>query len=167
MSFKSIEKVRYGRQLKVIFYSICVYMLTVALGISTLLIYLFDYNQGENFWLNVAGVVIAAIGLYFIYQRLKGHPYLSDIIYIRAIKAQLNHIYRKQNKLKKAAQQGDAIAMAILNYSYKASRFVYELDDNTLTIEELDAAQTELSCWLKQYDIAVLVTYKQALLQSY
>jgi len=166
MTFRDISKPEYNRRLKATFFAICAYMLITALAISTVLIHFFGAENG-NFWLNVAGVIGAAIGLFFIYKQVKGHPYLSDIIYIRAIKAQLNYIYRKQHKLKAAAEQGDKTAIAILDYSYRASIYVYQLDDNTLTIEELTAAQAQLQSWIEKYQVASLETYHQALLKNY
>jgi len=141
-------------------------MLITALAISTFLIHFFGGENG-NFWLNITGVIGAAIGLFFIYQQVKGHPYFTDIIYIRAIKTQLNYIYRKQHKLKEAAEQGDKTAITILDYSYRASIYVYQLDDNTLTMEELTAAQTQLQSWIEKYQIASLEAYHQALLKNY
>ena len=166
MTFRDISKPEYNRRLKMTFFAICGYMLVAALAISTLLIHFFGGENG-NFWLNVTGVIGAAMGLLFIYKQLKGHPYLTDIVYIRGIKAQLNYIYRKQHKLKEAAEQGDQTAIAILDYSYRASIYVYQLDDNTLTIEELTAAQAQLQSWIEKYQVASLEAYHQALLKNY
>ncbi|NQZ31042.1 MAG: DUF3087 family protein [Oceanospirillaceae bacterium] len=166
MSFRNIDKEQYGRRLKVAFFSICLYMLTVSLATSSILIYFFGV-EGENFWLNVAGIIVAASGLLLIYKRVKSHYYLQDIIYVRGIKAQLNYIYRKLNKLKVAAEKGDETAMAVLDYSYKASMYVYKLDDNTLTMEELNAAQKELQQWMEQYQVLSLTGYQQELLANY
>lgn len=166
MPFRKIDKEQYNRRLKITFFAICLYMLAVSLGTSSILIYFLGVD-GENFWLNVAGIVIAALGLLIIYRHIKSHPYLSDILYIRAIKAQLNYIYRKLNKLKIAAENGDEMAMAVLNYSYKASEYVYNLDDNTLTMEELNAAKSELQSIMEQYKVLSLTPYQQDFLQNY
>jgi len=166
MSFRQINKDQYNRRLKTTFFAICAYMLVTALAISSCLIYFFG-RQNENFWLNASGVIVAGLGLFAIYRQVKNHPYLQDIIYIRAIKTQLNYIYRKQKKLQAAAEQGDPTAMAVLDYSYRASAYVYQLDDNTLTMDELAAAQSQLSWWREQYNITSLVPYHQELLSSY
>jgi len=166
MTFRDIIKPEYNRRLKITFFAICAFMLVAALAISTTLIHFFGGENG-NFWLNVTGVIGAALGLFFIYTQIKGHPYLTDIIYIRSIKAQLNYIYRKQHKLKETAEQGDKTAIAILDYSYRASIYVYQLDDNTLTMDELIAAQAQLQSWIEKYQVASLETYHQALLKNY
>ncbi|MGB1238394.1 MAG: DUF3087 family protein, partial [Pseudomonadales bacterium] len=118
---------------------------------STLLIHYMGGPEGENFWLNVVGVIIAVLSLSLIYNALKHHPFFSDIIYVRDLKSQMNTIYRKQRKLKEAAQGGDAKAIAILDFSHRASEYVYLLDNNTLTLEELRSAHREVLALAQQH----------------
>ncbi|EPJ51080.1 MAG: hypothetical protein OFPI_18390 [Osedax symbiont Rs2] len=167
MQFPAIDKTQYGKRLKITFFAICIYMLIVALGISSLLIALIGANQGDNFWLNVAGVIIAALGLALIYKKVKSHPYLKDIIYVRALKGQMNRIYRRQRQLKTAAESGDVKAMSILEFSYAASEFVYKLDDNTLTLEELAQAQQQLRGWAENHNLDGFPEYDQNWLSDY
>lgn len=167
MQFPAIDKAQYGKRLKNTFFAICLYMLIIALGVSTTLIALIGSGDGDNFWLNVAGVVIAALGLAIIYKYVKGHSYLKDIIYVRGLKAQMNRIYRRQRQLKAAAEQGDVKAMSILDFSYAASEFVYKLDDNTLTLEELAQAQQQLQNWADSHSVNSFPEYDQGWLKDY
>lgn len=41
------------------------------------------------------------------------------------------------HKIKAAAQQGDVNAMIVLNFSYEGSEQLWQLDDNTLMMEDL------------------------------
>ena len=167
MQLLPIDKPLYSKNLKTIFFSICAYLLVTGVGLSTVLIWFFAAADGDNFWLNIAGVVIAAASLGIIYQKVKAHPFLKDILYVRAIKSQLNYIYRKQRKLLLAAKKGDLTAISILDFSYRASKYVYELDDNTLTIEELAKSQQQLQAWIEQYQVTDLIEYDQALLKGF
>lgn len=167
MHFKTIEKTRYNNQLKKIFFAICVYMLVIGVGFSTLLIHFFAFSDGDNFWLNASGAIIAAMSVGLLFAKFKSHPYLEDIVYIRSLKAQLNYIYRKQHKIKIAAQGGDATAMAILDYSYQTSKFVYQLDNNTLTIDDINSAQQELAALASKFQIERYENYHQDLLKAY
>ena len=167
MQFPVIDKSQYSKRIKNTFFAICIYMLIVALSASTLLIALIGTNEGDNFWLNIAGVIIAALGFALIYQKVKGHSYLKDIIYVRGLKAQMNRIYRRQRQLKTAAEQGDAKAMSILDFSYAASEFVYNLDDNTLTLEELAQAQQQLQGWAEKHHLNSFPEYDQRWLSEY
>jgi hypothetical protein len=167
MQLLPIDKVLYSKNLKTTFFAICAYLLITGVGLSSLLIYFFGAINGDNFWLNITGVVIAALSIWQIYKKFKPHPYLKDIVYVRAIKIQLNYIYRKQRKLLLAAQEGDAIAMSILDFSYRASKYVYELDDNTLTIEEILIAQKQLQAWAYKHQITDYSAYDELLLNNY
>ena len=53
------------------------------------------------------------------------------------MKKLLNRIYRKQRKLEVEAEKGDIEAMHILHFQYRGSKQLYELDDNTITIDDL------------------------------
>lgn len=167
MQLKTINKARYSKHLKITFFAICAYMLSVALGVSTLLIHLIGSDSGGNFWLNVAGVVIAMASLGLLYNKFKAHDFFSEIVYVRHLKAQLNAIYRKQRAIKEAAQNGDATAMAILDFSYRTSQFVYQLDDNTLTMEEVTKSINELQGWANQYQVEHYIDYTPELLKNY
>mgnify|MGYP000468796162 FL=1 len=55
----------------------------------------------------------------------------------RTIKQCQNQIYRKLKSIKKAASENDTAAIAILVFYYRSLKQVYELDDNTLTINNI------------------------------
>ena len=167
MQLHPIDKARYSKQVKFIFIGICLFMIVVSLLSSTLLIHFIPAEDGDNFWRNVAGAITAVSAVAIIYQRMKSHAFLKDIVYVRQIKAQLNYIYRKQRKLLACAAQGDAVAMAILDFSYRASAYVFELDDNTLTLEELQTARSQLQQWTEQFEVEELVEYQHGLLANY
>jgi len=165
--FTKIDKDTYNRRIKLVFFSACAILMTIALVTSTLMIHLLDRAEADNFWLNIAGVVIALASCLIIYNTVKSKPFFTDIVYVRAIKAQLNYIYRKQRKILEAAEQGDATAMAILNFSYLASACVYDLDNNTLTLEELTKSKHQLALWADQYNVTDYIEYRQDLLKQY
>ena len=86
---------------------------------------------------------------------------------MRKLKAELNRIYRKQRKIKASAEEGDAQAMAILDYSYRTSRHVFELDNNTLTLEELTKSQNELRALQEKFGVSELPDYQPERLDTY
>lgn len=167
MQLIDINKERYNKHIKITFIAICVFMLAVSLTISTLLIHFWGGPAGENLLWNIAGVVVAATLLAKILIAYKHHPFLYEVVYVRQIKAQLNRIYRKQRKIKAAAEEGDARAMAILDFSYQASRHVFELDNNTITLDDLTKNQNELSALQQQFSITELATYQAEWVDEY
>ncbi|MCU7958909.1 MAG: DUF3087 domain-containing protein [gamma proteobacterium symbiont of Bathyaustriella thionipta] len=137
MRLKEIDKTRYRKHLKVVFAGIVVALLLITISASTLFIQLFSTPQVSHFWHNLAGVAVAATVVVFILNKLRSHPYMSEVVYVWDLKQQLNKIYRKQRKIEARVEQGDHDAMIIMNFQNKGSKQLYLLDDNTITIDEL------------------------------
>ena len=138
MQLREIDKTRYRKHLKVVFAGMVVVLIIIALSTSTLLIYLFSNPEDSHFMLNLAGVVIAAFCVGFVLTKLRQHSFMSEVVYVWDLKQQLNRIHRKQRKIEAASDEGDHNAMIIMNYLYRGSKQLYLLDDNTITMEDLD-----------------------------
>lgn len=167
MQLQDINKERYNKHIKITFIAICIFMLAVSLTTSTLLIQLWGNAEGGNFVWNVTGVIVAALLLAHIWRTNKQHPFFSEVVYVRKVKAELNRIYRKARKVKAAAEEGDARAMAILDFSYRASRHVFELDNNTITLDDLSKNQNELSALQQKFNVSELAPYEAEWLKEY
>ena len=57
--------------------------------------------------------------------------------------------------LKTAASEGDVNALVALQYSYAGSRLLWQLDDNTIIMDELVIAQAELDGLAAQYQLTL------------
>ena len=138
MKLKEIDKSRYRKHLKVVFGSIAVALMIITLAVSTLIIHLFSTPEADHFWLNLMGVVIAAVMVIFVLKKLRQHPYMLEVVYVWDLKQMLNRVYRKQRKIEPKLDENDHDAMKIMNFQYKGSKQLYLLDDNTITITELN-----------------------------
>ncbi len=138
MKLQEIDKSRYSKHFKIVFTSIAVVLVVVSIGSSAVLIQLFGGPEGSNFWLNLVGVIIAAAVVATILQRIRSHPFMTEVVYVWDLKQVLNRIYRKERKLKAAMEdRNDLNAMIIMNYFYKGSKQLYELDNNLVTHDDL------------------------------
>ncbi len=137
MKLMAIDKRRYRRHLNRVFAGIAVALAVFAIGISTILIAVFSTPEAPHFWFNLAGVVIAAALVAALLQRLRSHPFMQEVVYVWDLKQVLNRIYRRERKLQAAVEAGDADALTVMNFFYRGSKQLYELDDNLVTIEEL------------------------------
>jgi hypothetical protein len=63
---------------------------------------------------------------------------MADINYVRSLKREMNRIYRSSKKLKIALEANDKNAIIINYFNLQASKQVYYLDNNTLTMDELN-----------------------------
>lgn len=137
MQLKEINKTRYRKHLNIVFAGIVIALVIITLGTSTLYIELFSKPEDPHFFHNLAGVVTAAAIVIYLLNKLRPHPFMYEVVYIWDLKQQLNQIHRKQRKIEAAAEKNDHDAMLILNFQYRGSKQLYELDDNTITMEGL------------------------------
>ena len=137
MRLIEIDKTRYRKHLNIVFAVIAVTLVTITLLTSTLYIRLLSTPEESHFFHNLAGVVTAAGIVIFILYKLRQHPFMTEVVYVWDLKQQLNRIYRKQRKIEAAVQNDDQDAMIILNFQYRGSKQLYELDDNTITMQGL------------------------------
>ena len=138
MKLKKIDKTLYRNHLKVIFAGIVLALIVISITTSTLLIYLFSSPDVSNFLYNLAGVVTAAIVVFVILNKLRQHSYMYEVVYVWDLKQALNRINRKLRKIEAAAENNDNNAMVIMNFMYRGSKQLYELDDNTITMDSLE-----------------------------
>jgi len=137
MKLKEIDKSKYSKHLKIVFACIVFALLVITLAVSTLIIQLFSTPDVSHLWHNLAGVAVAAFIVVFVLNKLRQHPFMLEVVYVWDLKQMLNRIYRKQRKIEAAAEGGDHNAMIIMNFQYRGSQQLYQLDDNTITIDNL------------------------------
>jgi hypothetical protein len=137
MQLREIDKTRYRKHLRIVFAGIAVALLIIALSFSTLIIHLFSTPDVSHFWHNLAGVVVAAVIVAYMLNKFRHHPFMTEVVYVWDLKQQLNRIYRKQRKIEEVLENSDHDAMIILNFMYRGSKQLYLLDDNTITMEDL------------------------------
>ncbi len=138
MKLQNIDKSRYSKHFKIVFTCIVIVLVIVSIGSSAILIQLLGNPEGSNFWLNLIGVVIAAVVIATILLKNRSHPFMTEMVYVWDLKQMLNRIYRKERKLKAAIEDSnDPDALIIMNYFYKGSKQLYELDNNQITHDEL------------------------------
>ncbi len=137
MILKEIEKRLYRNHLRVLFVGMALAMMGISISTSALLIYLFSSPEVTHFLHNLAGVAVAAIIVFVVLNKIRQHPYMLEVVYVWDLKQQLNRINRKLRKIEAAVESNDHDAMVIMNFMYRGSKQLYELDDNTITMESL------------------------------
>ena len=136
MQLREINKIRYRKHLRMVYAGIVFALLIVAPAISASIISLFSNPEASYLFHNMAGVVIAVTILVFVLNKFRQHPYMFEVVYVWDLKQQLNRIHRKQRKIEAAIENNDKDAMIIMNFMHHGSKQLYELDDNTITMED-------------------------------
>lgn len=169
MQFKSVNKPLYRQRYKTVSCLLVATLIVLAPSLSSLLVAIWgESNSGNNFWLNLGGVSLAAVLVAGLLLHFKGHAYLTELSYVWDLKQTLNKINRKLRIVRKAAEQGDATALLILSYYYEGCEQLWTLDDNTLIMPELNEWKIELKNWLHQFNVSVnAADFRPELLQAY
>ena len=137
MRLIDIDKKRYRKHLNWVFAGIAVALTAIAIGASAIMIEMFSTPEESHFWLNLAGVVIAVALVVTLLQKLRPHPFMKEVVYVWELKQVLNRIHRRERKLEAAVEAGNPEALIMLNFYYRGSKQLYELDDNLVTMDEL------------------------------
>lgn len=168
MQLQNIDKQLYRSRLNVVIVACIAVLAILSLAISQTLILIFPAESGSHFHWNLFGVIVSAILVVMTLLKLKSHPKMKEVAYVWDLKQALNLIYRKNRKLLAAAEKGNADAMLALQFSYQGSRQLWQLDDNTITINSLNTAQAQLDKWVEEFGVTLDISrYESELLKAF
>ncbi len=153
MKLEKIDKQTYRSHLNKIIVACIIALVSLSLGSSTLAIALLNDGEQSHFWLNLSGVVFAAVCIFIALNKLRYKAYFYEVNYVWELKQQLNLITRKYKKIKLASEQGDKVALNILHFNYQACKQLYLLDDNTITMTELNKKIADLESQCQDMNI--------------
>lgn len=166
MQLHEIDKKTYRKNLNRLIVALILTLAIGSLAISQLMIYLFTDRIGSHFSLNLLGTLLTVIAIAWALNRYRNHPAMREIVYVWELKQELNRIYRKLKKIKVGVAAGDRDAMTVLYFSYLGSRQLYTLDDNTLTMNELEKSLRELEDTIAAHGYQISIEdYRPELLQ--
>jgi hypothetical protein len=168
MQLIKINKVRYRRHLNIVIAGCIVGLAMGSLLISQLLIALFPDESGSHFNWNLLGVVITSATIAYVLNKYRTHDFMTEVVYVWELKQALNKINRKMLKLKAAGREGNANALLAIQYSYAGSRLLWQLDDNTIIMDDLANDQAALDRLATQYGLTLEVeNYDAAILKQF
>tara|TARA_R110002050_G_scaffold299149_1_gene463987 strand:+ start:2344 stop:2853 length:510 start_codon:yes stop_codon:yes gene_type:complete len=144
MQLININKTRYRKHLNIVIAGFIITLLILALVFGQLLIAIFAQEDLNNFRYNLLGVVLALLACAAILHSLKNSVFFKEIYYVWQLKQIQNLIYRKLKKIKAGVENDETNAMIILLFYYQSLQQVYQLDDNTLTIANVDKQLNDL-----------------------
>lgn len=153
MQLIKINKARYRRHLNRVIFACIAGLIAGSLAISQTLIALFPDQSGSHFHWNFLGVVTSAVAIAWTLNKYRTHDFMTEVVYVWDLKQTLNRINRRMLRLKPAAQQGNVNALLALHYSYAGSRLLWELDDNTIVMDQLVIEQAELDSLAARYNV--------------
>lgn len=168
MQLIEIDKARYRRHLNITITIAVIAFASLGIGFSSLFIHWFGAAPGENFWLNLLGVAIAAVLVGKTLQQLKGRPWFYEIAYVWQLKQELNQINRRLPSLQAAVTADNQDAILVMLFNYHGSRQLWLLDDNVLNLQELEVQLQQLEQQIQRLGLTVRIAdYHRALLNKF
>ncbi|MBE0378220.1 DUF3087 domain-containing protein [Pseudoalteromonas prydzensis] len=168
MQLIQIDKARYRKHLNRVIIGCGLALAAGSLAISQTLIALFPDESGSHFHWNLLGVIVTSISIGWALNKYRTHDYMTEVVYVWELKQALNKITRKMAKLKAAGREGDPQALLAIHYSYAGSRLLWQLDDNTITMDELAVKQAELDSVAAQFNVTLNADdYDESILKQY
>ena len=137
MQLKQINKQRYRRHLNIVIIVSIISLALGSLGIAQALIAFFPDESGSHFHWNLLGVIVSAVSIGFTLHKFRNHTFMYEVTYVWDLKQSLNKINRKMRQLQSAANQGNYHALLALHFSCAGSRLLWQLDDNTILMDDL------------------------------
>lgn len=155
MKLLDINKQRYRKHLNILIVGSIATLLAGSLSLSALFISLVSSSDGDNFLLNLMAVLVtlAAMGTTLSLQKHKAFFY--EIYYVWRLKMELNFINAKLRAVEAAAAKDNTQALTILCFYYKASRQLWTLDDNTISLDSLNIKEQRLNDRLNSLEITI------------
>ena len=168
MQLIEIDKARYNKHLKIVFVGCAASLAVGSLVISQTLIAIFPGESDSHFHWNLLGVVLSTVTIGWLLNKYRRHDFMREVTYVWELKQALNKISRKMRTLEAAALEGNCNALLALHYSYAGSRLLWQLDDNTLTLDELALKQQELDRLAEKFHLTLSVAdYDEAILAEF
>ncbi|MFT6102455.1 MAG: hypothetical protein ACJA2B_000897 [Candidatus Endobugula sp.] len=168
MKLIDINKTRYRRHLKLVMAGCAVGLGIGSLALSQLLIMFFPDESGSHFHWNLLGVVISGVAIAWLLNKYRKHDFMTEVVYVWELKQVLNKINRKMLTLEAAGREGNVDALLAMHYSYAGLRLLWELDDNTLTMDELAIKQAELEGMAEKRNLILYVDdYDERILKQF
>lgn len=138
MNLQTIDKARYRKHLNWVYFGGALGIILITVPLAALLVYFFGAQGKSNIWFDFSSAFVAAFIVLRVLSKNRRHHYLTEVAYVWELKQQLNLIQRKQKPIDEAAKKGDHNALIILNFQYRGSKQIYQLDDNVITLESLN-----------------------------
>jgi hypothetical protein len=167
MQLIEIDKTRYRKHLNIVIVGFIGTLLALALVFGQLLILSFAQEGINNFRYNFLGVVLSLLACAAILHTLKKSVFFKEIYYVWQVKQIQNLIFRKLKKVK-AAGNDDTNALVILNFYYQSQQQIYQLDDNTLTITQVNKNLSDIQETITNKNLNISAEqFDKKLLDSY
>lgn len=116
----------------------CSIFLVLGMSISGILRYYFQNPEGENMTVNLIGV-FAGLGItIIIFSIVITRPWFADLRYGWALKREVLKVQNHRHNWEKLLAEGNETAAAVLDFYYKGSLLILQLDNNDFGYTDME-----------------------------
>ena len=166
MELKHIDKAAYKKRLNQVQFGAVGALFVLGMGLAE--VYRAIWADGESSTLlNAAGVLTAVAILAGVFKMIRDKPWMEDILYTWQLKQELNRIYRHVRFVDAGVEDNNPDALKAHYFSLHGSKHLYQIEDNTLTVPELNEKIAELDNKLNELGLTISVSdYEPWLLEE-
>lgn len=169
VELQDIDKAVYKEKQRKVAIVLCIIFAVLGMSLSTLSRHWFGTPQGDNMWVNLAGVFAGLFITIFLFSRVSGREYYDELRYGWNLKKQALKIQNHRHRWEELLEEGNATAAIVLAFYYKATLQLQFLDGNEFghsdTLERENkflqrCNELNLEPNADQYSIDMLLTMK-------
>jgi len=128
----------YRQQTRRSTYYIALTFVVLALLVSGLAVMMLGVAGGDNFSLNLAGVIVALIAtLLLVRYRFWSQPWMAPAVYGWQLKRSLMKVTNVMHHVTAGVMAGDVAAMKLLRFYHLGVTQMYQLDANTSALSQM------------------------------
>jgi len=126
--FKEHDPETYRRKGRLISLAMAGQLIVFGLVFSQLLQLAFD----GGFWLNVVGVLLGLVATSVVFAVLRERPWMTEMRYVWQLKHHLSRVSAYLPALRRAVEEGNGTALAILSFYHQGMAQLAELNGRTM-----------------------------------
>jgi len=128
----------YRQQTRRSTFYIALTFVVLALLVSGLAVMMLGVAGGDNFSLNLAGVIVALIAtLLLVRYRFWSQPWMASAVYGWQLKRSLMKVTNVMHHVTAGVMAGDVAAMKLLRFYHLGVTQMYQLDANTSALSQM------------------------------
>lgn len=141
-TLQSLDPAAYRNQTRTSSLILIVVFAALGMGLSSLLVLIWGNPGGNNFKLNLSGVLLGlGTTLLLVKVVFSKQPFMQAAVYSWQLKRNLMRITNKMHLIKQQARVNQPEAVQLLNFYYLALTQMHQLEGNDAAILELKVEQ--------------------------
>ena len=143
MQLRTIDKEIYKQKQRRVALVLCVIFAVLGLSLSYVLRLYFGQAEGENMWVNLAGVLLGLVITLTVFSQFKSRPYFDELRYGWNLKRLALKIQNHRHRWEAQLEASDQTAATVLAFYHEATLQLQALERNEFGYSETVTRQNQ------------------------